>query len=36
MVDRIRRAVAGNADAQNARLQSIATSFGKAFGVDSW
>ena len=36
VVDRIRRAVASTADAQNARLVPIAVPFGKAFGVEDW
>ena len=36
VVDRIRRAVATTADAQNSRLMPIAVPFGKSFGVEDW
>ena len=36
VVDRIRRAIAATSDSVSSRIGPIATSFGKAFGVDDW
>lgn len=36
VVDRIRRAIATTSDNVSSRIGPIATSFGKAFGVDDW
>ncbi len=36
VVDRVRRAIATTSDNVSSRIGPIATSFGKAFGVDDW
>lgn len=36
MIDRLRRAIAVVSDSVNEAVTPIATSFGKAFGVDDW
>ena len=36
VIDRVRRAIAGASDAVSQRIGPIATSLGRAFGVDDW
>ena len=36
VVDRMRRAIAATSDSVSARLMPIATTLGRAFGVDDW
>ena len=36
MIDRIRRAVSAIGDHVSAQLEPVATSLGKAFGVEDW